>query len=1299
MLLVGVSGLRAAEAYVYLDTTDGCLYFCYDNNRSSRKFTTYDLNTGKNEPKWSSIADQVKTACFTTGFANYTPTTCYRWFAGMQNLTNVAYITRLNTSKVTCMQNMFGICNSLTSLNLSNFNTANVTDMSSMFLDCRSLTSLNLSNFNTANVIRMDYMFYNCRSLTSLNVSNFNTANVTNMTLMFDDCKSLTSLNLSNFNTAKVEKMRGMFYGCRSLTSLNVSKFNTAKVTDMVTMFYGCSSLTSLNLSSFTLPAYSTEMMNGCTSLNSLTVPSSGNTLSSDACLSVGTPSSPCTLYYPTSLHPDFTSVNPDYVVWKSGYFKSNNIKPYAVYASNALTFYYDDYSASRTGTVYNLNTGSNVPGWNSNATSVKSVTFNSNFANARPASCFKWFSGMTSLTSFSGLTYLNTSKVTTMANMFEKCSSLKSLDLNLSNFITSSVTSMAYMFSGCTNLASLSISNFNTANVTNMAYMFNACSALTSLNISKFNTAKVTNMAYMFNGCSALTNLSSGLYTQNVTNMAYMFNKCSKLASINIANFNTAKVTNMACMFNSCSSLASIDVSKFNTAKVTDMSSMFGGCSKLSSLNLSSFTIPANTSGMMKGCTSLNSLTVPSSDNSLSSDACQSVGTQSSPCTLYYPTSLHPDFTSVNPDYVVWKSGYFKSNNIKPYAVYASNALTFYYDDYSASRTGTVYNLNTGSNVPGWNSNATSVKSVTFNSNFANARPASCFKWFSGMTSLTSFSGLTYLNTSKVTTMANMFEKCSSLKSLDLNLSNFITSSVTSMAYMFSGCTNLASLSISNFNTANVTNMAYMFNACSALTSLNISKFNTAKVTNMAYMFNGCSALTNLSSGLYTQNVTNMAYMFNKCSKLASINIANFNTAKVTNMACMFNSCSSLASIDVSKFNTAKVTDMSSMFGGCSKLSSLNLSNFTIPANTSGMMKGCTSLSSLTVPSSGNTLSSDACGSVGTPSSPCTLYYPTSLHPDFTSVNPDYVVWKSGYFKSNNIKPYAVYASNALTFYYDDYSASRTGTVYNLNTGSNVPGWNSNATSVKSVTFNSNFANARPASCFKWFSGMTNLTSLSGFTYLNTSKVTTLENMFEKCSSVKSLNLNLSTFSTTNVTSMAYMFSGCTNLASLSFPNFNTSKVTSMAYMFNGCSKLSSLNLSSFTIPANTSGMMKGCTSLSSLTVPSSGNTLSSDACEGVGTKAAPSTLVYPEGFKPEKTSMGKGWYMWKSGYFKETGGIRGDANGDGKVSLIDVIITVEYYLGNNPQDFIFTNAEMDDDDEISLSDLLVIVDIILNQ
>ena len=257
------------------------------------------------------------------------------------------------------------------------------------------------------------------------------------------------------------------------------------------------------------------------------------------------------------------------------------------------------------------------------------------------------------------------------------------------------------------------------------------------------------------------------------------------------------------------------------------------------------------------------------------------------------------------------------------------------------------------------------------------------------------------------------------------------------------------------------------------------------------------------------------------------------------------------------------------------------------------------------------------------------------------------------------------------LYFCYDNNRASRNFTTYDLNTGNYNPAWWGIADQVKTAYFTTGFANYTPTTCWMWFYKMTNLTNVAYITRLNTA----------------------------NVTSMSCMFRGCSSLTSLNVSNFNTANITSMAYMFSGCSKLSSLNLSNFTIPANTSGMMNGCTSLRSLTVPSSGNTLSSDACEGVGTKAAPSTLVYPEGFKPEKTSMGKGWYMWKGGYFKETGGIRGDANGDGEVSLIDVMITVEYYLGNNPQDFIFTNAEMDDDDEISLSDLLGIVDIILNQ
>ena len=62
------------------------------------------------------------------------------------------------------------------------------------------------------------------------------------------------------------------------------------------------------------------------------------------------------------------------------------------------------------------------------------------------------------------------------------------------------------------------------------------------------------------------------------------------------------------------------------------------------------------------------------------------------------------------------------------------------------------------------------------------------------------------------------------------------------------------------------------------------------------------------------------------------------------------------------------------------------------------------------------------------------------------------------------------------------------------------------------------------------------------------------------------------------------------------------------------------------------------------------------------------------------------------------ESGSRKGDTNGDGDVSLLDVIITIDYILGLNPTGFIFANAELTGDNEISLADLLAIIDIILS-
>ncbi len=95
----------------------------------------------------------------------------------------------------------------------------------------------------------------------------------------------------------------------------------------------------------------------------------------------------------------------------------------YACFTSSNmnLTFYYDNERSSRTGLTYDLNTGSNQPGWYTDgfAPHVLVVVFTSPFADVRPTSTSNWFHGMQNLQYISGLSNLNTRAVTDMSSMF----------------------------------------------------------------------------------------------------------------------------------------------------------------------------------------------------------------------------------------------------------------------------------------------------------------------------------------------------------------------------------------------------------------------------------------------------------------------------------------------------------------------------------------------------------------------------------------------------------------------------------------------------------------------------------------------------------------------------------------------------------------------------------------------------------------------------------------------------------------------------------------------------------------
>ena len=113
-------------------------------------------------------------------------------------------------------------------------------------------------------------------------------------------------------------------------------------------------------------------------------------------------------------------------------------------------------------------------------------------------------------------------------------------------------------------------------------------------------------------------------------------------------------------------------------------------------------------------------------------------------------------------------------------------------------------------------------------------------------------------------------------------------------------------------------------------------------------------------------------------------------------------------------------------------------------------------------------------------------------------------------------------------------------------------------------------------------FNDMPGLTSLN-LSNFDTSKVTNMHSMFYSMSGLTSLDL--SNFDTSKVTNMDNMFGSVWHLTSLNLSNFDTSQVTNMDHMFNSVG-LTSLNLSNFNTSKVTSmvGMFSYMSNLTSL-------------------------------------------------------------------------------------------------------------------
>lgn len=169
--------------------------------------------------------------------------------------------------------------------------------------------------------------------------------------------------------------------------------------------------------------------------------------------------------------------------------------------------------------------------------------------------------------------------------------------------------------------------------------------------------------------------------------------------------------------------------------------------------------------------------------------------------------------------------------------------------------------------------------------------------------------------------------------------------------------------------------------------------------------------------------------------------------------------------------------------------------------------------------------------------------------------------------------------------------SSSTTGPIQQMWSGDEVVGdhsapWDdwSVRNSVYMVNIESSFQEARPKRGSFWFWQIKAL-RINGLEYLNTSEMTHMNFMFNLGSNITSLDL--SHFDTSKVTTMEFMFQNC-KFTSLDLSHFDTGNVTDMSFMFRGCSKLRSLNLSGWDTGKVTTmfGMFYDCSLLNAVDV-----------------------------------------------------------------------------------------------------------------
>jgi len=844
-------------------------------------------------------------------------------FSGCYKITHITVPSSITSIGQYAFQN----CSDLTDMTIPN----SVTNIGmSLFVNCTNLTSVTIGNGITS---IWSYTFQNCSNLTAV--------------CFYGNAPSLGSSVFAGDSNATVYYLQGtagwfatyggrptaMFFPCTYTTNSD----NTITITGYAGP--GGAVIIPSTINGLPLISIGTNAFYNCTSLTSVTIPSSVTNIGDSAFASSASLTNiyfqgnaptlgvsvfagdNATVYYlfgatgwanpwgglPTALLMSTVTVNPSQggtVTGGGTYAVGTNIQLTATAANGWLFTSWSDGSKNN---PYAM------------TVSATNVTYMANFTVQ-----YTWTTnnGTITITGYRGAggtvsipSTINGFPVTSFGNnAFQNCTNLTSMT------IPDSVTNIgSYTFMNCANLTSVTLGS----GITSLApYTFSGC-GLTYMTIPD----GVTNIgSYTFMNCSNLTSVTLG--TGITSLQSFTFCGCARLASLTIPN----SVTNIgSSAFANCNNLASVTLG----SGITSLQSYaFGGCPALASV-----TIPPSVTSIwdfaFANCSGLKSITIPASVTSIGMNAFQNcIGMTAMVVSASNPVYSSRDgvlFNKMQTTLLQCPDGIAGDYTI-PAGVTSLGSGAFQYCARLTSVT-----------IP---SNVTSIASMAI---------SYCY----GLTAIVvSASNPFYSSSNGV--LFNKMQTTLIQYPAGKTGSYTIPDKVTSiMGGAFSSCSGLTGITIGTNSASIYNNNSFM--GCSRLTSITVNPLNPTYSSTNGVLFNKSQTILIMcptgKTGSYTipSGVTNIGpSAFGYCASLAGVTIPD----SVTTIASYpFMGCTNLTSVTLGSGIRSLVEYV---FQGC-----CNLMNVTISSGVTNIgqyaFSGLPHLASVTIPGSVISIGSNA--------------------------------------------------------------------------------------------------------------------------------------------------------------------------------------------------------------------------------------------------------------------------------------------------------------------------------------------------